>query len=229
MLTHVLEALLFASPRPLPAKEIATLLKTAAEHEPEHGDCVALGVLTEDDVQLGLQKLQAVLKEDHRGFRAEETAGGWQVSSAPEFGPWVRELFPTERPARLSPAALETLAIVAYRQPITRAEMEAVRGVAVDSIVQTLQERSLIKIVGRAEVPGRPLLYGTTQFFLDHFGIRDIAELPNAEELRRVQLKPAPPGAPVAATQAAPMPVEAPAEPKPAAESADADAGTPAA
>jgi len=223
VLIHVLEALLFASPRPLAAKEIATLLRTAAEHEPEHGDCVALSVLTEDDVQLGLQKLQAVLKEDHRGFRAEETAGGWQVSSAPEFGPRVRELFPTARPARLSPAALETLAIVAYRQPITRAEMEAVRGVAVDSIVQTLQERSLIKIVGRAEVPGRPLLYGTTQFFLDHFGIRDIAELPNAEELRRVQLKPAPPGAPVAETQPAPAPEES----KPVEEPAAADAGTP--
>ncbi|MBS0660114.1 MAG: SMC-Scp complex subunit ScpB [Verrucomicrobia bacterium] len=219
--------MLFASPRPLPAKEIAALLKSAAEHEPENGDCVALGGLKEDEVQTALLALQARLKEEQRGLRAEETTGGWQLTSAPEFGSWVRELFPGERPARLSPAALETLAIVAYRQPITRAEMEAVRGVAVDSIVQTLQERSLIKIVGRAEVPGRPLLYGTTQFFLDHFGIREIAELPNAEELRRVPLKPAAPGTPVAETSPAPAPVEpaaapTPAAPEPAAPAADA-------
>lgn len=210
MLPNVLEALLFASPRPLPAKEIVALLKSAAEHDPENGDCAALAGLKEEEVQAALAHLQAKLKEDGRAMRAEETAGGWQLASAPEFGSWVRELFPGERPARLSPAALETLAIVAYRQPIARSEIEAVRGVAVDSIVQTLQERSLIKIVGRAELPGRPLLYGTTQFFLDHFGIREIGELPNAEELRRVTLKPAPPGAPPAETTAPPAPVEAP-------------------
>lgn len=215
MLSNVLEALLFASPRPLPAKEIVGLLKSAAEHEPENGDCVVLAGLKEPEVLAALAQLQAKMLEEKRPMRVEETAAGWQLASAAEFGSWVRELFPGERPARLSPAALESLAIIAYRQPITRSEIEAVRGVAVDSIVQTLQERSLIKIVGRAEVPGRPLLYGTTQFFLDHFGIREIGELPNAEELRRVTLKPVTPGAPVAAPESAPA-AEAPLPPEPA-------------
>jgi len=120
----------------------------------------------------------------------EETASGWQMVSSSQYGAWVRQLFPGERPTRLSPAALETLAIVAYRQPIARSEIEAVRGVAVDGIMQTLLERGLVKISGRSELPGRPLLYGTTQFFLDHFGVRNVSELPNAAELRRVSLKP---------------------------------------
>ena len=94
-------------------------------------------------------------------------------------------LFPAPKPARLSAPALETLAIIAYRQPITRADVEAVRGVNIDGVLQTLMERGLVKIVGRAEIPGRPLLYETTQFFLDHFGLRNLDELPNAEELRR--------------------------------------------
>ena len=93
--------------------------------------------------------------------------------------------FPAPKPARLSAPGLETLAIIAYRQPITRADVEAVRGVNIDGVLQTLMERGLVKIAGRAEIPGRPLLYETTQFFLDHFGLRNLDELPNAEELRR--------------------------------------------
>jgi segregation and condensation protein B len=100
----------------------------------------------------------------------------------------VRQLFPENRPARLSPSALETLAIVAYRQPITRADIEAVRGVNVDGVMQTLTERGVIRITGRAEVPGRPLLYGTTEYFLEHFSLRSLDELPNCAELRRVDL-----------------------------------------
>ncbi len=196
MLPSVLEALLFSAPRPLPAKEILSLLKSAAEYDPENGDSAALAGLREGEIHAGLVQLQAKMREEARAIRVTETASGWQLESAPEFGLWVRQLFPGERPARLSPAALETLAIIAYRQPIMRSEIEAVRGVAVDSIVQTLQERSLIKIVGRSELPGRPLLYGTTQFFMDHFGIRDLAELPNAAELKRVSLKPTEAGAP---------------------------------
>jgi segregation and condensation protein B len=96
----------------------------------------------------------------------------------------VRQLFPAPKPARLSAPALETLAIIAYRQPITRADVEAVRGVNIDGVLQTLMERGLVKIAGRAEIPGRPLLYETTQFFLDHFGLRNLDELPNVEELR---------------------------------------------
>ena len=114
-----------------------------------------------------------------------EKAEGWQLVSDPTYAPWVRQLFPAAKPIRLTPPSLETLAIIAYRQPITRADVEAVRGVAVDGVLQNLMERGLVKIAGRAEVPGRPLLYETTQFFLEHFGLRDLDELPNAEELKR--------------------------------------------
>ena len=121
---------------------------------------------------------------------------GWQLATDPGFAKWVRQLFPAPKPARLSAPALETLAIIAYRQPITRADVEAVRGVNIDGVLQTLMERGLVKIAGRAEIPGRPLLYETTQFFLDHFGLRNLDELPNAEELRRRYLPVAQPATP---------------------------------
>ena len=117
--------------------------------------------------------------------------------SDPACAQWVRQLFPAPRPARLSAPALETLAIIAYRQPITRADVEAVRGVTIDGVLQTLMERGLVKIAGRAEVPGRPLLYETSEFFLDHFGLRNLDELPNVEELRKRYLPIAPRPAPV--------------------------------
>ena len=123
--------------------------------------------------------------QQSRAFQLVEKAEGWQLATDPGFAKWVRQLFPAPKPARLSAPALETLAIIAYRQPITRADVEAVRGVNIDGVLQTLMERGLVKIAGRAEIPGRPLLYETTQFFLDHFGLRNLDELPNAEELRR--------------------------------------------
>jgi segregation and condensation protein B len=121
-----------------------------------------------------------------------EKAEGWQLVSDPAYAPWVRQLFPGPKPARLTAPALETLAIIAYRQPITRADVEVVRGVNIDTVLQTLMERGLVKISGRAEIPGRPLLYETTQFFLDHFGLRHLDELPNVEELRTRYLPVAP-------------------------------------
>ena len=123
--------------------------------------------------------------QQQRAFQLVEKAEGWQLATDPGFAQWVRQLFPAPKPARLSAPALETLAIIAYRQPITRADVEAVRGVNIDGVLQTLMERGLVKIAGRAEIPGRPLLYETTQFFLDHFGLRNLDELPNAEELRK--------------------------------------------
>ena len=123
--------------------------------------------------------------QQSRAFQLVEKAEGWQLATDPSFAQWVRQLFPAPKPARLSAPALETLAIIAYRQPITRADVEAVRGVNIDGVLQTLMERGLVKIAGRAEIPGRPLLYETTQFFLDHFGLRNLDELPNVEELRR--------------------------------------------
>jgi segregation and condensation protein B len=216
LVLQVLEAILFASPRPLPTGEIVGLFKAAAKEDTENGDCAALAGLREGEVHASLLALRDRLATEGRGMLLEETASGWQLVSAVQFGAWVRQLFPGERPARLSPAALETLAIVAYRQPIARSEIEAVRGVAVDGIMQTLLERGLVKISGRSELPGRPLLYGTTQYFLDHFGVRDVAELPNAAELRRVSLKPptftpAPPEGDVAEADATVEPAGEPA------------------
>ena len=131
-----------------------------------------------------LDQLRIEYVQEQRAFQIIEKAEGWQLVTDPAFASWVRQLFPLPKPARLTAPGLETLAIIAYRQPITRADVEAVRGVNIDGVLQTLMERGLVKIAGRADIPGRPLLYETTQFFLDHFGLRSLDELPNVEELR---------------------------------------------
>jgi segregation and condensation protein B len=156
----------------------------------------------EAEVAAALQQLKIEYLEQGRAFQLLEKADGWQLASDPQYARWVRQLFPAAKPARLTPPALETLAIIAYRQPITRADVEAVRGVTIESVLQTLLERGLVRIAGRAEVPGRPLLYETTQFFLEHFGLRNLEELPNAEELKRRALPKAATPEPAPATQA---------------------------
>jgi segregation and condensation protein B len=114
-------------------------------------------------------------------------AGSWQFVTQPEYAPWLKALVGHKlRPPRLSQPGLETLAIIAYRQPTTRAEVEQVRGVSVDGVMQTLLERGLVEQVGRAEVVGRPMNYGTTALFLEYFGLRSLEDLPAADELRRV-------------------------------------------
>jgi segregation and condensation protein B len=117
---------------------------------------------------------------------------GWTLVSDPACAAWVRQLYPEAKPTRLTGPQLETLAIIAYRQPVTRADCEAVRGVSVDGVMQVLLDRALVKIAGRAEVPGRPLLYSTTEYFLQHFGLKTTDELPNSSELKRVILPTAP-------------------------------------
>ena len=194
-LHRVLEALLFASDKPISAAECVKYLKGAVESAPEDAEVAALAKTKQDEVAAAMRELGAEYEEQQRGFRLVESGSGWKAVTTPDAVPWVRQLFPENRPARLSPSALETLAIVAYRQPITRADIEAVRGVNVDGVMQTLLERGVIRISGRADVPGRPLLYGTTEFFLEHFGLRSLDELPNCAELRRVEL-------PVAASDA---------------------------
>jgi segregation and condensation protein B len=187
-LSRVLEALLFASDKPMSAAECVKYLRGAVEAAPEDLDVAALAKTKPDEIATAMQELGDEYENQQRGFRLVESAAGWKVATTPEAAPWVRQLFPENRPARLSPSALETLAIVAYRQPITRADIEAVRGVSVDGVMQTLLERGLIRITGRAELPGRPLLHGTTEFFLEHFGLKSLDELPNCAELRRVEL-----------------------------------------
>ncbi len=123
-----------------------------------------------------------------RSFAIIERSSGWKIYTNPEYADFVRQLFPGQKPQRLSGPAMETLAIIAYRQPITKAAMEAVRGVSCDGMLQKLLDRELICIGGRAELPGRPLLYETTELFFEYFGIKNVDDLPNASELRSVKL-----------------------------------------
>jgi len=196
-LDRIIEALLFSAQKPLAPRELLSAIKGAGTEDELLPNEFAR--TSEAEVAAALQQLKIEYIEQGRAFQLLEKAEGWQFASEPAFARWVRLLFPAAKPARLTPPSLETLAIIAYRQPITRADVEAVRGVAVDGVLQSLMERGLVKIGGRAEVPGRPLLYETTQFFLEHFGLRNLDELPNAEELRRRYLPtaaPAPPTAP---------------------------------
>lgn len=223
-LKQIVEALVFASPKPLPPREIAAALRGAAL-EAGDNDAAAFAKAKEAEVAAVLEELKIDAIEARRGFQLVEQVNGWHFVTDPAFGKWVRQLYPEAKPARLSGPALETLAIIAYRQPITRADIEAVRGVAVDGMVNMLLEKQLIRIAGRAEVPGRPLLYETTQFFMEHFGLKALDELPNSAELRRMNL----PTAPVAEEKKAPeqlplveagtekieLPAEPPAEPLP--------------
>ena len=189
-LKNIIEALVFASQKPLMPKEIVQALRSAATEE--DAEAKEFAKVKEPEVVAQLELLKADYLESGRAFQLVEQVSGWQVVTAPDCGKWVRQLYPESKPARLSGPALETLAIVAYRQPITKADIEAVRGVAVDGMMQMLLEKGLLRIAGRADVPGRPLLYETTEYFLEHFGLRDVTELPNSEELRRVQLPTAP-------------------------------------
>ncbi len=188
-LSRVIEALLFSAQKPLSIREITTAIKSAEGDDSPN----EFARVREAEVAAAIEQLKTEYVEQGRAFQLIEKAEGWQLATDPKYAPWVRQLFPAPKPARLSAPALETLAIIAYRQPITRADVEAVRGVNIDGVLQTLMERGLVKIAGRAEIPGRPLLYETTQFFLDHFGLRDLDELPNVEELRKRDLPVAPP------------------------------------
>jgi segregation and condensation protein B len=183
-LIRVVEALLFSAQKPLSMREMAAAIRGASAEDSPPAGADKFARVTETEIAAALEQLKIEYVQERRAFQIIEKAEGWQFATDPEYAPWVRQLFPAPKPARLSAPALETLAIIAYRQPITRADVEAVRGVNIDGVLQTLMERGLVKIAGRAEIPGRPLLYETTQFFLDHFGLRNLDELPNVEELR---------------------------------------------
>lgn len=196
-LSRIVEALLFATQEPLSVadlgravRETAREVKEAAKEngtEPDEEKAALEGV-TDEQIRAELDALAAHYEQDGRSFTIVERSSGWRLCARGEFGEWCRALYPGRKPSRLSGPALETLAIIAYRQPITKSAIEAVRGVSVDAMMQQLLDRNLLKIDGRAELPGRPLLYSTTDLFLDHFGIRHLDDLPNAAELRRVKL-----------------------------------------
>ena len=194
-LSRIVESLLFASDRPLTPKAIAHALREAAKFSPtpETTEHEKAGV---PEVEAALEQLRAHLESSGSSLQVLAVSGGFQLKTRPEFAVWTNKLFDQPKAARLSQPALETLAVIAYRQPIGRAEIESVRGVAVDGVVATLLDRKVIKIAGRSEQPGRPLLYETTPLFLELFGLRSLDELPNADELRRLQPPPEPPHVP---------------------------------
>ena len=165
-LRSIVESLLFAAGEPL---TVARIEKIVTGYERR-------------DIMRVLGALAEEYDRDTRGFRLAQVAGGWQLRTPRENSEFVRELR-AERPVRLTRAALETLAIIAYRQPVTRPEIEAIRGVDVDAVLATLLERRLIRVLGRKDVIGRPLLYGTTSDFLEIFGLKDLSSLPTLEEL----------------------------------------------
>lgn len=165
--SQIVEAVLFASDAPLKAEEIARADES----------------LDEDRVEEALRELRTDYDESERAFTLVEVAEGYQIVTRPEFATYLERFDTVPRPSRLSGPALETLAIIAYRQPIGRIEIEYIRGVSSAGVIRSLQDRSLVDVVGRGEGLGRPLLYGTTTRFLEHFGFNSLDELPRPEEL----------------------------------------------
>lgn len=167
-LAQKVEAALMALDRPMSAAGLAE----------------AIGKVPTKAINAAVTQLNEAYAQSGRSFRIEQVAGGLQILTLPEYGAVVAALQRTRQQTRLSPAALETLAIIAYKQPILRADVEAIRGVACGEVIRTLMDHRLVKIVGRAEELGRPMLYGTTKTFLEVFGLADLKDLPKVEELR---------------------------------------------
>ena len=165
---RVVEAILFAADEPLTPAKIVSILGTGSARE--------------------VRKIIETLNDDYtkagHAYRVEEIAGGYQMLTLPEYNTWLRRLRQSRQESKLSPAAMETLAVVAYKQPVVRAEIEAIRGVSVGEVLNRLRELGLVKIVGRAEDVGRPMLYGTTKHFLELFGLASLEDLPAIEELQ---------------------------------------------
>jgi len=170
-LMSIVESLLFVAEGPLTLQRLAEVIESADKSE----------------ITAALEQIRTDLESNRRGVRLVEVAGGYQLRTPKENADWVKK-FLGGRPARMGRATLETLAIVAYRQPVTKAEIEAIRGVDVDGVVNTLMERSLIRAVGRKDVPGRPFLFGTTPEFLQLFNMKDLSELPTLKELDEITL-----------------------------------------
>ena len=165
----VIEALIFASDAPLALEKI----------------CIILSDIEKTEIKEAFEKLVLEYNERQGGIYLQEVAGGFQFRTRPELGPWVKKLRST-KPHSLSPAAMETLAIVAYKQPIVKSEIESIRGVDVGAPLKGLLDKKLIRIVGRKDVPGKPIIYGTTRKFLEVFNLKDLMDLPNLRELKEL-------------------------------------------
>ncbi len=168
-LALTVEAVLLTTDRALPTSKITELIAGSRAK----------------DITAAMARLNEQYERTGRSFRIEELAGGWQIMTLPRFASVLTNLHKSRTQAKLSPAALETLAIVAYKQPILRAEIETIRGVASGEMLRSLMERRLVKIVGRAEEIGRPMLYGTTKVFLEMYGLANLKDLPKVEDLKQ--------------------------------------------
>jgi segregation and condensation protein B len=169
-LKAILEAVLFVSPEPVPVARLMSILGTFSKAEVVQ----ALGILTHD------------LDQDGRGIQVVQVAGGYRLVTKQEYGPWLKRMDKAKAAQKLSRSALESLAIIAYKQPLVRSEIEEIRGVETSGVLRTLCERKLVRIVGRKDVPGRPIMYGTTKFFLEHFGLHDLSQLPPLREFKEL-------------------------------------------
>ena len=177
LLKAFVEAVLFASDRPISSRKIAEVLQQVGDEAPQRSEVD--GHL----VRRLIERLRAEYDRQGRAFQIEEIAGGYQMLTRPEYHQCVRALSVQRQQAKLTPAAIETLAIIAYKQPVSRAAIEDIRGVQSGPMIRTLMEKRLVRVVGREEVPGRPLLYGTTREFLEHFGLKSLKDLPTIKEL----------------------------------------------
>tara|TARA_B100000609_G_C17121536_1_gene385232 strand:+ start:283 stop:957 length:675 start_codon:yes stop_codon:yes gene_type:complete len=184
-LNKIVEALLFASREPVDSKKIAKIIRKVSKREEADEELCSVKYTEIDGV---IEKLNKGYDRKKSPYLIQERSTGWRIYTRIDYASYIRELFPDQKPTRLSAPALETLAIVAYRQPITKAAIEAVRGVNVDGVLQSLIERGLVSIAGRSDLPGKPFLYETSRNFLEHFGIKDVEDLPNSAELRSVDL-----------------------------------------
>src|SRR5262245_22161785 len=169
-LKAILEAVLFVSPEPVPVARLMTIL----------------GPVSKAEVVQALQMLTHDLDQDGRGIQLVQVAGGYRLVTKQEYGPWLKRMEKAKTAQKLSRSALESLAIIAYKQPLVRSEIEEIRGVETSGVLRTLLERKLVRIVGRKEVPGRPIMYGTTKFFLEHFGLQDLSQLPPLREFKEL-------------------------------------------
>jgi len=165
-LKYLIECLLFVSEEPLTLEKIKAVLPS----------------VDIKDIKEAIQNLADEYEQSQKGIYLAEVASGYQLRTRPEYAEWIRKFFQPS-PQRLSTAALETLAIVAYKQPVMRSEIENIRGVDAGGILRMLLDRKLVKLLGRKELPGRPLLYGTTRYFLEIFGLKDISDLPTLKDM----------------------------------------------
>ena len=169
-LKAILEAVLFVSSEPVPVARLTSIL----------------GKISKAEVVQALTMLAHDLGQDGRGIQLVQVAGGYRLVTKQEYGPWLKRMDKAKAAQKLSRSALESLAIIAYKQPLVRSEIEEIRGVETSGVLRTLLERKLVRIVGRKEVPGRPIMYGTTKFFLEHFGLQDLSQLPPLREFKEL-------------------------------------------